>query len=764
MVNRLAVLGMVVDPSGAIRGSRRAHSAIAGVGRTAANVKNRIFSLQGALVALGGGVVARSFLKTATSMENLRVQLKTVTGSVNEADKAFARLTDFTTRTPYEIDQVVSAFTKLRAFGLDPSEEAMTAFGNTAAAMGKDLNQMIEAVADAATGEFERLKEFGIKSKKEGENVSFTFQGMTTTIKANSEEIQGYLMDIGNNQFGGAMSDQMKTMSGAISNLKGNWTLFQDELMNNGPFDIFKGLVNSVSDSLFGPGSNSLSSNAAAAGQSITSFIKRATLGVARFSDKIGVYVRAIWGSVSDLWNEFLKLPPEVQSIGIVGVMLGGFKLKAFMIGVLSSINTVKGLLGMSNIDNAMLNDMELMNAEMDKLQNSLAFLSDRGGMQSPLAEDLRSQIQELMDAKIALENTGKLDVAGPKLSPMGIPSQQLSITSDMGSSETALVQFYNDIDEQNAYIKKEAALTNLIKNQDTSDSEAEAAKIRRESFSGNMGEISAMHRNSQAEMHSITQAFEDRNSELHAAAMARKSDSFNVFKQSFLTGYEEMSAAAIPAMEQMGAKVAEIFGPGGTFSRGIGDATANMLVFGKSGKDSMKELGQTIIHQVVSGFIAMGVQQAVNWAAGKMFSTAGTALSVSQAAVTAAAWAPAAAAVSLASFGTNSVPASAGMASTYALASGLSMASFDGGGYTGSGSRSGGMDGKGGFPAILHPQETVTDHTKGQRSSGSQANITFNINAIDTSDATRLIMSQRGTIVSLVNEAMNERGRSDFI
>ena len=38
---------------------------------------------------------------------------------------------------------------------------------------------------------------------------------------------------------------------------------------------------------------------------------------------------------------------------------------------------------------------------------------------------------------------------------------------------------------------------------------------------------------------------------------------------------------------------------------------------------------------------------------------------------------------------------------------------SFDGGGYTGGGSRSGGVDGKGGFHAILHPQETVIDHTK---------------------------------------------------
>ena len=49
---------------------------------------------------------------------------------------------------------------------------------------------------------------------------------------------------------------------------------------------------------------------------------------------------------------------------------------------------------------------------------------------------------------------------------------------------------------------------------------------------------------------------------------------------------------------------------------------------------------------------------------------------------------------------------------------------SFDGGGYTGSGSRSGGIDGKGGFLATLHPNETVFDHTKGQGAGGGQSQI----------------------------------------
>lgn len=55
-----------------------------------------------------------------------------------------------------------------------------------------------------------------------------------------------------------------------------------------------------------------------------------------------------------------------------------------------------------------------------------------------------------------------------------------------------------------------------------------------------------------------------------------------------------------------------------------------------------------------------------------------------------------------------------------------LASQDFEGGGYTGFGARSGGMDGKGGFMAMLHPNETVIDHTKGQ---GGGVTIVQNIN-----------------------------------
>ena len=51
---------------------------------------------------------------------------------------------------------------------------------------------------------------------------------------------------------------------------------------------------------------------------------------------------------------------------------------------------------------------------------------------------------------------------------------------------------------------------------------------------------------------------------------------------------------------------------------------------------------------------------------------------------------------------------------------------SFSGGGFTGYGSRSGGVDGRGGFPAILHPNESVIDHQRG--GGGVVVNQTINV------------------------------------
>ncbi len=171
-----------------------------------------------ALVAGAVGTLSRG-LEATSRLQDLEDQLVTATGSASLATVELERLDQISREISPTFDEVTQSFVKLKNLGLDPSREAIISYGNVAAAMGKQLDQLIEAVADAATGEFERLKEFGIKSKSEGENVTFTFQGVETTVRKSSTAIQGYLLDLGNTTFAGALERKSDNLSTAFGNL-----------------------------------------------------------------------------------------------------------------------------------------------------------------------------------------------------------------------------------------------------------------------------------------------------------------------------------------------------------------------------------------------------------------------------------------------------------------------------------------------------------------------------------------------------------------
>ncbi|HYQ55368.1 MAG TPA: phage tail length tape measure family protein [Pseudomonas sp.] len=121
-----------------------------------------------------------------------------------------------------------------------------------------------------------------------------------------------------------------------------------------------------------------------------------------------------------------------------------------------------------------------------------------------------------------------------------------------------------------------------------------------------------------------------------------------------------------------------------GSVTQGLTDDIMNLnLSF-----QSLGELGKNVLRDVVAGFVRMGVQMGVNAALAATLGTATAGTSIALAGTTAAAWAPAAALASLASFGGNSIPAAAALTSTTALATTLAaVPGFATGGYfTGAG------------------------------------------------------------------------------
>ncbi len=90
-------------------------------------------------------------------------------------------------------------------------------------------------------------------------------------------------------------------------------------------------------------------------------------------------------------------------------------------------------------------------------------------------------------------------------------------------------------------------------------------------------------------------------------------------------------------------------------------------------------------------------------------------------------------------------------------IIAGQTVASFEGGGFTGYGARVGGLDGKGGMPAIVHPNETIIDHTKG----GGGVNVNITIQANDAKGFDELLAKRRGMIASMVQASLNNVGRT---
>ncbi len=173
----------------------------------------------GLVAALGFSRLASSTVNTIRKFQDLNATLKTIQGSASAAAISMDMIRKFTAGTTFQLDEVSQAFIILRNAGLQPTKGMMTDLGNIAAGMGQRIDSVAKAVFNATTGEFEMMKQLGIKVKKEGDNITAIFRGVETKMKFNTENILNYLRTIGKEEFAGAIEDRANTLTGAFSNL-----------------------------------------------------------------------------------------------------------------------------------------------------------------------------------------------------------------------------------------------------------------------------------------------------------------------------------------------------------------------------------------------------------------------------------------------------------------------------------------------------------------------------------------------------------------
>ena len=203
----------------------RSELAMEGIEKKSSSLKNTFMKLVG---LISGGLLIKTAFDTSSTLELQRTAITNLKGE-KRAGELMNFGVDFANKTPFETLEVMDAVKKLEIRGLNP-ETYLPMIGDMSAALGKGLDQGIEAILDMKVGEFERMKEFGLSKRDIEKLAPSAFDKKGSVV--NSELMFEKTMKKIKESYEGAMITASKTSSGLISTIKGNFQTLLAELFS----------------------------------------------------------------------------------------------------------------------------------------------------------------------------------------------------------------------------------------------------------------------------------------------------------------------------------------------------------------------------------------------------------------------------------------------------------------------------------------------------------------------------------------------------
>ncbi len=338
--------------------ARRVKGAFGKLRSTISRVKDSLFSLRTALMGFGAGIVIRDVISTSNAFEQYRKTLSTLEGTQTAAAKKWKELLDFAQDTPFRIGEVMKSYMTMKAYGLDPTIEAMRALGDTAAAFGdkqvfgriafalgqinsagklmaQDLNQLIQAginVNEVLSGAFN-------VTKKDIDKLNDAIASGAVSMKDVYEAFIHYM----ESRFGGQMSRLMDT-------LKGQWEVFisyveqvEDKLMSSGLGKYLAASLRVVNDQIERlKKEGKLDEWAKSVSDAVVRVFERTALGIASIYDTLHPILSDMGDTVKAVWKEFKQLPTWAQEVGVIGAFVLGKKGTATLLGALTILRKLR--------------------------------------------------------------------------------------------------------------------------------------------------------------------------------------------------------------------------------------------------------------------------------------------------------------------------------------------------------------------------------------------------------------------------------------
>ena len=274
----------------------KTQQAFQGVRGRLKGLKDSIFSVQGALVGLGGGLAIRSIVGTGRSIEDLQVRLKQLFGSTEEGAKAFDVMANFAARVPFSLEQIQQASGNLAVVAGDADQlsKILEITGNVAAVTGLDFATTAEQIQRSFAGGIasaDIFRERGVRDLL-GFSAGATVSA-EETIKA-FEKVFGQ-----GGRFGKATDELANTFTGTLSMLGDKLFNFKRDVAGEGFFDELKKEFKSLNEFI-----EQNSADFEAIGRAIS---KTLTVVVKAFAAAVRAVARAV-GFVREQVERLLRL------------------------------------------------------------------------------------------------------------------------------------------------------------------------------------------------------------------------------------------------------------------------------------------------------------------------------------------------------------------------------------------------------------------------------------------------------------------------
>ena len=273
-----------------------------------AGLRGAVFNLRTAFATLGAGLVAKSFVSTGRSIEDLNVRLKQLFGSASEGAKAFEVMSEFAGKVPFSLEQIQEASGNLAVVSGDADRLAkiLEITGNVASVTGIDFRTAGEQIQRSFAGGIasaDIFREKGVRDMlgfKAGATVS-----AEETVKA-FEKVFGK-----GGKFGGATDELANTFTGTLSMLGDKLFNFKKNVAGAQFFDELKKEFSTL-NKFIEENSKEFETIANAIGFILTKAVKG-----------FAAAIRGVAKAVSFLRNQYENLITVLNKIPFVNIEIG---------------------------------------------------------------------------------------------------------------------------------------------------------------------------------------------------------------------------------------------------------------------------------------------------------------------------------------------------------------------------------------------------------------------------------------------------------